>query len=142
MTEPGDGHAEQSDPSMRSGLRNPSRAIRALGSAIVGLEVIVLLLAILPMRMLDVRPWGLALGIVVAAAVACVVLAAVMDRRWAWAAAGVLQGILVVSGILHWLLAGIGVVFGITWLYGLSVRRQLSRPPVRDAEPPAADGNR
>lgn len=134
MTEPGNGQTDQPDPSTRSGLTNPNRAIRALGASVVGLEFLVLLLAILPMRMLNVEPWGPALGIVLAAAAACLVLAARMNRRWAWIGAGVIQAILLAAGLLHWMLAAVGVVFGATWLYALSVRRQLSRPPVRDTD--------
>ncbi|MFD0556447.1 uncharacterized protein DUF4233 [Stackebrandtia endophytica] len=136
MTEPGatDDHPTP-DRRHESGLANPQRAIRGLGSAVMALEVLVLLLAVVPIRILDVEPFGAAIGFVLAVAVACIVFAARMSHRWAWIGGGVVQVVLLVGGIfLHWMIAGIGVVFGLTWLYALSVRRSLSRPPVRDEE--------
>ena len=134
MTEPSDGQTSEPDPSERSGLKNPVRAVRAMGASVVALEFIVLLLALLPLRMLGVQPWGLTLGITLGCAVVCLILASRMKHEWAWTGIGVLQVVLLVAGLLHWMLAAVGIVFGVTWLYAMSVKRQLSRPPVRDTD--------
>jgi len=136
MTDPGATDDRPSpDRQHESGLANPQRAVRGLGSAVMALEILVLLLAIVPLRILGVEPFGLALGFIVAVAVACGVVAARMGHRWAWIAGGAVQIVLLLGGVLlHWMLAGVGLVFGLTWLYALSVRKNLSRPPIRDEE--------
>jgi Protein of unknown function (DUF4233) len=120
----------------RSGLRNPAAAARGLGAGTLILETIVLLLAIQPMRMLGGDLSGATIGVIVGAAVACVVLAGLLRRDWAWYTVAVLQGLLMVAGLLHWALAGVGLLFGLVWLYVLNVRRTILSPPKRD-EPPA-----
>ena len=116
--------AEGAEP-RRSGLRNPEAAVRGLGSGTLILEAIVLLLAIQPIRVLggDLSGWGI--GVVVALAVVAAVLAGRMRRSWAWHAGTVLQALLLVSGLLHWSLAALGLIFGLTWAYAISVRRKI-----------------
>ncbi|MDQ7911446.1 DUF4233 domain-containing protein [Phytohabitans sp. ZYX-F-186] len=120
----------------RSGLRNPVAAARGLGAGTLVLETIVLLLAIQPMRMLGGDLSGATIGVIVAAAVACVALAGLLRRDWAWYAAAALQGVLMLAGFLHWGLAGVGLLFGLAWLYVLSVRRTILAPPKRDQPRP------
>jgi hypothetical protein len=108
-----------------SGLRNPEAAVRGLGAGTLALEAIVLLLAIQPIRVLggDLSGWGI--GAVVALAVLAAVLAGSMRRRWAWHAGSVLQVLLLVSGLLHWSLAALGLIFGAAWVYASYVRRSI-----------------
>ncbi|GAA4713969.1 DUF4233 domain-containing protein [Phytohabitans rumicis] len=110
---------------MNSGLRNPPAAVRGLGAGALILETIVLLLGIQPLRMLDGDLNSAAIGVIVAAIVACVVLAGLLRHNWAWYAVGVLQGLLLLSGFLHWALAVLGLIFGLVWLYVLHVRRTI-----------------
>ena len=109
----------------RSGLRNPEAAVRGLGAGTLALEAIVLLLAIQPIRVLggDLSGWGI--GAVIALAVLAAVLAGSMRRRWAWHAGSVLQVLLLVSGLLHWSLAALGLIFGAAWVYASYVRRSI-----------------
>jgi hypothetical protein len=109
----------------RSGLRNPEAAVRALGSGTLALEAIVLLLAIQPIRLFggDLSGWGI--GAVVTLAVLCVVVAGSMKRRWAWHAGTALQVVLVLTGLVHWSLAALGLIFGATWAYVTYVRRTI-----------------
>ncbi|MGC4895182.1 DUF4233 domain-containing protein [Micromonospora sp. DT31] len=109
----------------RSGLRNPAKAVRGLGAGTLALEALVLLLAIQPIRVVGGDLGGAAIGAIVALAVACVVLAGMMGRPWAWNAGTVLQGLLLLSGLLHWSLFGLGVMFGLVWAYALHVRRVI-----------------
>ena len=108
-----------------SGLRNRQAAVRALGAGTLGLEAIVLLLAIQPIRVLggDLSGWGI--GAVVVLAVLCVAVAGAMKRRWAWPAGSVVQVLLVAAGLLHWSLAVLGLIFGAAWAYAAHVRRTI-----------------
>ncbi|MGR6321601.1 DUF4233 domain-containing protein [Micromonospora soli] len=107
----------------RSGLRNPDKAVRGLGAGTLALEALVLLLAIQPIRVVGGHLSGTAVAAIVTLAVACVLLAGQMKRPWAWHAGTVLQGLLLLSGLLHWSLLVLGVMFALVWAYALHVRR-------------------
>ncbi|MFD6568906.1 DUF4233 domain-containing protein [Micromonospora profundi] len=109
----------------RSGLRNPERAVRGLGAGTLSLEALVLLLAIQPIRVVGGDLSGTAIGVVVALAVAAVLLAGSMRRPWAWHAGTVLQGLLMLAGLLHWSLLALGIIFALVWAYALHVRRVI-----------------
>jgi len=109
----------------RSGLRNPERAVRGLGAGTLGLEALVLLLAIQPIRVVGGDLSGTAIGVVVALAVVAVLLAGSMRRPWAWHAGTVLQGLLMLAGLLHWSLLALGIIFALVWAYALHVRRVI-----------------
>ncbi|MEV6812795.1 DUF4233 domain-containing protein [Micromonospora sp. NPDC051296] len=111
--------------SRRSGLRDPQRAVRGLGAGTLALEALVLLLAIQPIRVVGGDLGGPAIGVVVALAVASAALAGMMRRSWAWHAGTVLQGLLLLSGLLHWSLFVLGVMFALVWAYALHVRRVI-----------------
>jgi hypothetical protein len=112
-----------------SGLRDPQRAVRGLAAGTLVLEAITLLLGIAPLKMLGGSLSGAGIAAIVSAAMVAIVLAGMMGRRWAWAAAGALQAGLILCGLLHWSIAAIGVMFGLAWLYVMHVRRTLSSPP-------------
>ncbi|MFG1882203.1 DUF4233 domain-containing protein [Micromonospora sp. NPDC049102] len=109
----------------RSGLRNPQGAVRGLGAGTLGLEALVLLLAIQPIRVVGGDLGGAAIAVVVALAVAAILLAGMMRRPWAWHAGTVLQGLLIVAGLLHWSLLVLGIIFALVWAYALHVRRVI-----------------
>jgi uncharacterized protein DUF4233 len=109
----------------RSGLRNPEGAVRGLGAGMLGLEALVLLLAIQPIRVVGGELSGAAVAVIVALAVAAVVLAGMMRRRWAWTAGTVLQGALMLAGLLHWSLLVLGIIFALVWGYALHVRQVI-----------------
>ncbi|WP_433126581.1 DUF4233 domain-containing protein [Micromonospora sp. CA-240977] len=109
----------------RSGLRNPERAVRGLGAGTLSLEALVLLLAIQPIRVVGGDLSGAAIGTVVALAVAAIVVAGMMRRRWAWHAGTALQGLLMLGGLLHWSLLALGIIFALVWAYALHVRRVI-----------------
>ncbi|MFC3500863.1 DUF4233 domain-containing protein [Micromonospora krabiensis] len=114
-----------SEPPRRSGLRDPDRAVRGLGAGTLAIEALVLLLAIQPIRVVGGDLSGTAIGVVVALAVAAVVLAGMMRRSWTWHAGTVLQGLLILAGLLHWSLFVLGVIFALVWGYALHVRRVI-----------------
>ncbi|MCI0689813.1 MAG: DUF4233 domain-containing protein [Sporichthyaceae bacterium] len=111
-----------------SGLRDPAAAVRGVGAVALGAEGVVLLLAIAPIRVLGATLTGVAIAVIVTLAVASFLLAGLLRRRWAWAAGGVLQVILLGSGlVLHPALAVLAGVFGLVWIYVLHVRRSVLR---------------
>jgi hypothetical protein len=114
-----------SDGARRSGLRNPAGAVRGLGAATLGLEGIVLLLAIQPVRIMGGHLSGWGIAAVVALAVLAFVLAGMMKRPWAWGAGTVLQVLLLAGGVVHWALTLVGVIFSAAWGYALYVRRSI-----------------
>jgi hypothetical protein len=109
----------------RSGLRNPAAAVRGLGAATLGLEGIVLLLAIQPIRIMGGHLSGWGIGAVVALAVLAFLLTGMMKRPWAWGVGTALQVLLLAGGVLHWALTLVGVIFGVAWGYALYVRRSI-----------------
>lgn len=123
------------DDSQRSGLSDPQRSIAALGAIVLASQALVLLLTLVPLRMLRVDQPGLATTLMLVLMVACIGVAGVIRRgSWAWHAGTAIQVVLLACGLIHWSLAGLGVIFGLTWLYALSVRRKLSKPPVRTGD--------
>jgi hypothetical protein len=112
-----------------SGLRDPGAAVRGVGAGALVAEALVLLLAIQPLRVLGVHLTGVAIGTVAGLALLCVVLAGLLRHRWAWLLVWLPQIALVVAGFLfHPSLAVLGVLFGLVWVYVLSVRRRVTRP--------------
>lgn len=128
------------EPTPRSGLRNPVAAVRGTGAVALATEALVLLLAIVPILVLRTPRAGLAIGVVVSAAVASVALAGLLRRPWAWYAAAALPVVLFVAGLLlATSLAGLGVLFALVWAYVLYVRHTVlngpaPRPPDRATE--------
>ena len=122
---PPEGNAGPDSGQRPSGLRNPQAAVRGLGAGTLVLEAIVLLLAIQPIRVMggDLSGWGV--GAVVALAVLCVVIAGSMKVRWAWHAGTAVQVLLLLSGLFHWSLAALALIFGAAWGYATYVRRSI-----------------
>jgi lysylphosphatidylglycerol synthetase-like protein (DUF2156 family) len=129
VTEPAEpAERDQPDGPSRSGLKNPSAAVNGVGMAALLCEFVVILLAIQPIRIVSPHTSGSGLAIVAACAVACLAVVGTLRRRWGWAAAVVLQIVLIVAGVsgyAHWMLTGVGVVFLLAWVYLLSVRRTV-----------------
>ncbi|MGH8876850.1 MAG: DUF4233 domain-containing protein [Stackebrandtia sp.] len=120
------------DSAGQSGLRDPRRAMAAMGAIVLALESLVLLLTIVPMRMMRIEYLDVAIGIVLTLTLAAIVFAARARHTWAWHGGTAIQLILLASGYLHWSLAAVGLIFGLTWAYAWSVRRKLDQPPVRE----------
>jgi hypothetical protein len=106
----------------QSGLRNPSAAVRGVGAGALVMELIVLLLAIVPLVKLHAGAAAAGAGVF---AVLCGVLAGLLRFRWAWYAGIALQLALIVAGVLHVALVVLGIIFGGVWAYVLNVRRRV-----------------
>jgi uncharacterized protein DUF4233 len=109
-----------------SGLRNPSRALRGLGSIALFLEALVLLLAIQPIRILDGAITAAQLAVLLGSACAAILLTGLLRSGWGWWLGAALQVVLIAGGLLlHWMIGAVGVLFGLVWLYVLYVRRKV-----------------
>jgi hypothetical protein len=109
----------------RSGLRNPSRALRGLGSVALILEAVVLLLAIQPIRITEGAIGAAQLVLLLGSVCAAVALTGMLRSAWAWWLAGALQVVLIAGGLLHWMIGAVGVLFGLAWLFVLYVRQKV-----------------
>jgi hypothetical protein len=101
--------------------------VRGLGSAALGAQGAVLLLAIVPLRVLGAGGNAGTAAVAVLAAVS-LVLAGLTRHRWAWWAGSVLPLVLVGCGFaIHPSLGVLGLIFGLVWLYVLRVRSTVLR---------------
>lgn len=109
-----------------SGLRNPSRALRGLGSIALLLEAVVLLLAIQPIRVTEGTIGTAQLVTLLVSACAAILLTGSLRSKWGWWLSAALQVTLIVGGVLlHWMIGAVGVLFGLLWLYVLYVRHKV-----------------
>jgi hypothetical protein len=109
-----------------SGLRNPSRALRGLGSIALVLEAVVLLLAIQPIRITQGSIGVAQLVTLLGSACVAILLTGLLRSTWGWWLSAALQVALIVGGVLlHWMIGAVGVLFGLAWLYVLYVRRKV-----------------
>ena len=124
MTVP-DEPADEGTVGEQSGLRDPRRAVRGLGALTLVMEAVMLLLAILPLRMLQHGIPAGQLWVLLGAAVAAIVIAGRLGHESGWRLGTALQVALVLGGFLHWTIGVIGFTFGLAWLYVLYVRRRV-----------------
>jgi hypothetical protein len=113
------------DGSSRSGLSNPTAAVRGVGAGALAVEALVLFLAVVPLAKLGGPRSGAAVGAAIGLAVVSACLAGLLRHRWAWYGGIVLQVVLFGCGLLHVALAILGLLFGAVWGYTLSVRRKV-----------------
>ena len=109
----------------RSGLRNPEAAVRGLGAGTLGLEALVLLLAIQPIRVVGGDLGGAAIAATVALAVAAVLLAGLMRRRGPGQPAPCCRGCCCSPACCTGRCSRLGVIFALVWAYALHVRRVI-----------------
>ena len=108
-----------------SGLRNPSRALRGLGSIALTLEAVVLLLAIQPIRITEGAITAAQLVLLLVCGCAAILLTGLLRSTWGWWLGAALQVVLIAGGLLHWMIGAVGVLFGLVWFYVLYVRRRV-----------------
>jgi hypothetical protein len=112
----------------RSGLRNPAASVRGAGAGALAAMAVIMLLAIVPLIRLD-APVA-AVWVVLTLAGLASVLCGLLRRPWAWYAAFLIPAVLIVAGGWHIVLAVLGALFALVWIYVLHVRRTvLGRSP-------------
>ncbi|MDZ8172400.1 DUF4233 domain-containing protein [Microbacterium xanthum] len=129
--------------------RRPRRArgaAESLGAVVLGFESIIVFLGGLVIFGLRVLPdpippwWGIIVGTVVASAM--VVTAGVLRYRAGIVAGWVLQGVVVLGGLLVPALAVVGLIFGAMWAYATIKGAALDRrnaAHAADADPTNGD---
>ncbi len=115
------------DPAARpSGLRDPARAVRSVGAAVLCLEALTVLLALAPVAKLG---GGLTAGraaALVALSVLLIATAGLLRRPWAYILGSVLQLAVLAAGLLTPAMFVVGVAFGLVWIYVLRLRRTVA----------------
>lgn len=123
-----------------SRLPSPAIAVRRVGAAALGVEALVLLLAVAPLARLGGSATGAAIAVALGLAALALGLAALLRHGWAWRLAFAVPVGLLAAGWLHWSLGALGVVFGLLWGYLWHVRRTVdphaSRRRIRGGAPP------
>ena len=119
---------------MTAPRRDPARSLRAIAAGTLGIEAVVLGLALVAIHGLHPDAPGTHLAAIGALIALCVVVAAGQRSRLGPAAGAVLQLLVVAAGLLAWPLYALGVIFGLLWFAYLRLRRAL--PPGRYADPP------
>jgi len=109
-----------------SGAGGPDRrTLRVLGSSVLGLEALMVLLAIpVALTVYPERGTALVVGVFVGLAVLCVLCAGVVVRPWGVAAGWVMQALVLASGLLVPTMFFLGAVFALLWFAAV----RLSRP--------------
>lgn len=111
------------------------RALRVLGGSVLGLEAVVVLLAIPAVIVTGWinAPAGVFIGGGITLAVAFIVLAGAITRPHAITVGWVLQGLVFVCGVLVPAMFIIGVVFGVLWFYAIRLARRYGGADTLDA---------
>jgi hypothetical protein len=101
--------------------------MRVLGASVLALEAIVVILAIpvvVVTGTVPVPPWlGITAGVVLA--IALIVLARYVTRPWAIPVGWVLQGLVVLTGLLAPAMFIVGGIFALLWGVAIRLGRQV-----------------
>lgn len=136
----------------RPGTPKKRRSIRVMfASTVLLLEAFVVLFATLAVFGLraDTIPVGLILGVGFGLSVVLILACALLTRSWGILLGWILQGLIILTGIAEPMMFIVGVLFALTWLYGIRTGARLDRENAeRDrqqaewerANPPAQGG--
>ncbi|MDH2428117.1 DUF4233 domain-containing protein [Sphaerisporangium sp. TRM90804] len=99
--------------------------MRRLGSSVLGMEAIVLAL-VTPVAIMinEVEP-AVAVSVGVGLALACVVVAGLLKRPFAYIAGSVLQVLAIATGFLVPIMFFLGVIFAALWITAIFVARRV-----------------
>ena len=104
--------------------------MRQLCGTVLGMEAVVVLLAIVPMKVLEHVNGGIAAAVGFGIAVLAILLAGLIGRPhmgWALYAGSTLQLVVIASGILIPAMYILGVVFAALWFTGIWLARRVER---------------
>ncbi|MCW0214692.1 MAG: DUF4233 domain-containing protein [Pseudonocardia sp.] len=121
---------------IRPPARDPMKGIRGIFAAVLVLETIAVLLALLVVsKFTEGALNGAGLAIVWVLALLMVVACAVQRKPWGLGFALVLQVALIACGFIHASLAVLGVIFGLVWVALLLMRRDVAGKMARGELP-------
>ena len=104
--------------------------MRQLCASVLGIEAVVLLLAIVPMKVLEHVQGGVAAAVGFGIAVIAILLAGMVGRPrrgWVLYAGSLLQVLVIASGILIPAMYILGVIFAALWFTGIWLARKVER---------------
>jgi len=104
-------------------VRHPTRTFAA---TVLSFEALIVFFAGL-VAMHGKGGLGLTLGVPSALAVACLVVAGMLRRRWGYIAGWLLQIAVVATGVLVPAMYVVGAIFLLLWWYGLRLGRRIER---------------
>lgn len=111
--------------------------MRTLGASVLAFEAVVIALAI-PVAVTTQDVSGTAAGVAGGGlALACLIVAALLRYRWAYAVGWVVQVLAVVSGFVVPAMFFLGAVFAVLWAVALRLGSRFDHPP--PAPPGGAD---
>ncbi|MGQ0481751.1 MAG: DUF4233 domain-containing protein [Pseudonocardia sp.] len=124
-----------SDQGGQQPVPDPWKGLRGVMAAILILESLVVLLALLVVTKIGDNGGPLGVGIVLALAAAMVLAARFLARPWGLGLVVALQVVMIACGFLSAALGVLGVVFGLVWLAILLMRRDVARKMARGELP-------
>lgn len=102
--------------------------MKQLCGTVLGMEAVVVLLAIVPAKALEHVPGGVAGGLCGAIAIIAIFIARFIGRgQWALYAGSVLQALVIAAGALIPAMYFLGVVFTALWFTGIWLARRVER---------------
>jgi hypothetical protein len=113
--------------------------VRRLCGTVLGMEAVVVLLAIVPAKMLEHVPGGTAAAVGGVLALLAILLAGFVGRRrWALYAGSVLQLLVIASGVMVPAMYVLGVIFTALWFTGIWLARKVESAQ-RASQPDSAN---
>jgi Protein of unknown function (DUF4233) len=100
--------------------------VRRLCSTVLGMEAVILLLAIVPAKVLEHIPGGTAAMVGGGLALLAIFFAGFVGRRrWALYAGSVLQLLVIASGVMIPAMYALGAIFAALWFTGIWLARKV-----------------
>lgn len=115
------------DGAPRSGLRNPTRAVRSVAAAALALEGLTVLLSLAPVAKLGGGLGGGRLAALIALSVLLFVTSGLLRRPFAYGLGSLLQVAVLAAGFLTGAMFVVGGAFGLVWLYVLRLRATVAQ---------------
>jgi Protein of unknown function (DUF4233) len=106
------------------------KLLRRLCGTVLGLEAVMMLLAIVPAKVLEHVHGGVAAGVGGGLALLALLLAGVIGkpgRSWALIAGTVYQVLVISAGVLLPALYVLGAIFGALWITGIWLARRIEQ---------------
>lgn len=101
--------------------RDAVKGKRRLASSVLAMEVVVFWLAIIVAVVMSHVAAAIAVPVGVGLALACIVVAARIKRRWAYAAGSVLQVLAIACGVVVHTMFVVGAIFALLWIAALRI---------------------
>ena len=105
------------------------KSMRGIRSALLILEAIVVLMVPATIRQLGVGLTGLRLSAIIVIVAGLIALCAFIKKPWAIAAGWVLQAAVVLMGFWVWAMWPLGIAFALMWWYAGRLHKQLLARP-------------